>query len=98
MGGAVFIDGRAAQATLDPAVQNWDGGIAYTVQDVLFYRNFASFAGSAQKIVSVWPAVIDVRGTDYIENDAMIFTEHFYWPAPVCDPLPPRPPHTHTRR
>ena len=66
IGGAVCIDGRAAQATLDPAVQNWDGGIAYTVQSCLFYRNYAGFAASAQKVVSVWPAVIDVRGTDYI--------------------------------
>ena len=64
-------------------MQNWDGGIAYTVQGVLFYRNFAGFAASAQKVVSVFPAVIDIRGTDYIENDALVFTEHLYWPTPI---------------
>eukprot|EP01045_Picozoa_sp_COSAG04_P021668 COSAG04_NODE_2355_length_4284_cov_2.515173_1_plen_1336_part_01 len=66
-GGAIFIDGRAAMPSLDPAVQIWESGIALTVSACTFFRNFAAYAGGIA-VYSAWPFEGVIDETDFLHS------------------------------
>ena len=79
LGSSVIIDGRAARATLDPDVQNWESGIDLTVQGCTFFHNFATFCCSLY-ILDAWPLVSVIESTDFVHNEAMaIPSDSIHW-------------------
>eukprot|EP01045_Picozoa_sp_COSAG04_P012063 COSAG04_NODE_797_length_10240_cov_3.294547_5_plen_357_part_00 len=71
MGSVAMIDGRAGRATLDPAVQNWESGIALTVIGCTLFRNFAGF-GNALSVMDTWPFVGIIESADFIHNEGLL--------------------------
>ena len=50
----------------DPAVQNWDSGIALTVLRSTFFRNFGAFFTAGLTVFDAWPYVGKVDETDFV--------------------------------
>jgi hypothetical protein len=70
LGGAMFIDGRAAMRTADPQEINSECGIELTIQGCTFFANYAGIKGGAMHLFNVWPLVATVDDTDFIHNVA----------------------------
>eukprot|EP01045_Picozoa_sp_COSAG04_P003494 COSAG04_NODE_143_length_23569_cov_6.195356_2_plen_749_part_00 len=82
-GGSIFIDGRAAQATADPAVQNWESGIDLTMQQCTFYRSFSGYRAGALALWDVWPLVADISEIEFVHNEALVIPhDKFFWNVP----------------
>eukprot|EP01045_Picozoa_sp_COSAG04_P017206 COSAG04_NODE_1505_length_6506_cov_4.798335_5_plen_972_part_00 len=85
-GGAIFIDGRAAMPSLDPAVQIWESGIALTISACTFFRNFAGWTAGAVHVQDVFPLDAVIDGSTVLHNDAsQCQHELFNW-APNIGP------------
>ena len=59
-----MIDGRGGMTGLDPAVQNWESGVEFTVLRSTFFRNTCGYRGGALATWDVWPLVHTVEATD----------------------------------
>ena len=65
-GGGLFIDGRAGATRVDGV---W-GGIKWTMESVLFYRNNAGSSGGGASVFNIWPLTSLHNDCDWIENTA----------------------------
>ena len=77
-GGAVSIEGRAAQTGLDPSSQIWESGAAVTFQGCVFFRNYCETYAGALAIHDVWPLDGLIDSTDFVQNEGKLFLHDYY--------------------
>ena len=49
-----------------------DSGIALSVVDSVFFRNWAGYCAGALNLFDVWPLEGVVSGADFVHNDALL--------------------------